>query len=100
MSWAEDAEIEEWCTLMWALWRERNAQLFNDKKAPEDEIALRSHLWLEEYQRHQVSFENPATNVDRDQEKRWTRPNRGCTSVATDAATKRGNRSRSGYQGR
>ncbi|CAL1380809.1 unnamed protein product [Linum trigynum] len=38
MTAVDGGTFEEWCSLLWTLWKERNAQLFNGQKMPEEEI--------------------------------------------------------------
>ncbi|CAL1368523.1 unnamed protein product [Linum trigynum] len=43
------SEVESWALLLWALWNERNAQLFNKKKWSESKIVTCAQALLEEY---------------------------------------------------
>ncbi|CAL1397064.1 unnamed protein product [Linum trigynum] len=83
-----DDVMEEWCTLMWFLWKERNTQLFNGHKNPEYEIASRAHyfLILIDYKEHRLSEEVIREMGEGQYKKNWKRPCQGSISVATEAS--------------
>ncbi|CAL1388001.1 unnamed protein product [Linum trigynum] len=50
---ATTTEFEDWAVLLWSLWKERNAHLFNGTKAPEEEILMRAATYADEYRQYQ-----------------------------------------------
>ncbi|CAL1410544.1 unnamed protein product [Linum trigynum] len=75
------SELEEWIVLLWALWRERNAHLFNGKKMEECDIGPRAQLYLEEYRYQQEErFHSPTPQVNQT----WARPPAGRVKLNTD----------------
>ncbi|CAI0420820.1 unnamed protein product [Linum tenue] len=82
MKEANQSTVEGWAMLLWALWKARNAQLFNGAKWPEHEIILKSQSILEEYQmQQQRNYNIPAST----EQTKWRRPPTGWTKVNTDA---------------
>ncbi|CAL1401347.1 unnamed protein product [Linum trigynum] len=75
-------EVEEWCALLWYLWKERNAHLFNGAKLPEEEISMRAKLLLEDYKQNQQRKKEHSPQPVR---QGWRKPADGETSVFTDA---------------
>ncbi|CAL1408340.1 unnamed protein product [Linum trigynum] len=74
--------VESWVMLLWAVWKERNAQLFNGLKWPEQEIVQRAMTILEDYRQNQGPEE---AAPDSQPERRWTRPMEGYIKLNTDA---------------
>ncbi|CAI0474667.1 unnamed protein product [Linum tenue] len=66
--------VEEWCNLLWFLWKERNSQLFNGHKKSEDKIVVRAHYFLIDYKEHQLSEEAIREMGEGQFEKKWKRP--------------------------
>ncbi|CAL1396675.1 unnamed protein product [Linum trigynum] len=53
MDLGDEDKLEKWSVLMWFLWKERNAQMFNGNNLPEDEIVMRAKYYLDDYRTHQ-----------------------------------------------
>ncbi|CAI0449511.1 unnamed protein product [Linum tenue] len=53
MTAVDGGTFEEWCSLLWTLWKERNTQLFNGQKMPEEEIVTRASTYLATYRQQQ-----------------------------------------------
>ncbi|CAL1383296.1 unnamed protein product [Linum trigynum] len=83
MDKVDESMLEEWVVLLWFLWKERNAHMFNGVKLEESEIASRAHFLLEDYKKHQEPEEMPLAQLA---QTRWRRPPLGHHSIATDAA--------------
>ncbi|CAL1399582.1 unnamed protein product [Linum trigynum] len=50
----ESLDLEEsWAMVLWAIWKEKNAHLFNGPKWPEDEILQRALSILDDYRKNQ-----------------------------------------------
>ncbi|CAL1370925.1 unnamed protein product [Linum trigynum] len=78
---AKDEEFAEWSVLLWYLWKERNAHLFNRAKLPEEEIAMRAQAFLNDYRQYQeVLQEGNAPAMIQG----WKRPNPGMIKVNVD----------------
>ncbi|CAL1360859.1 unnamed protein product [Linum trigynum] len=73
--------LERWCTLLWFLWRECNAHLFNGLWLPEQKIVPRAKAFLEEYQNQQQRTAIPVATVTAVQ---WRKPNPGRVKINTD----------------
>ncbi|CAL1409319.1 unnamed protein product [Linum trigynum] len=82
MEMGDQGKIEEWCVLLWYLWKERNTHLFNGAKLPEEEIPIRAKYLLAEYKQHQASDDNTTVQMER---KPWRKPPIGCIFVCTNA---------------
>ncbi|CAL1382865.1 unnamed protein product [Linum trigynum] len=78
----EVEKFEGWCVLLWYLWKERNAHLFNGAKLLEEEIVVRAKYLLEDYKIHQGRQKEQLAIQERQV---WKRPNQGRVSVCTDA---------------
>ncbi|CAL1397032.1 unnamed protein product [Linum trigynum] len=82
MGGKDDAEVESWAVLLWFLWRERNAQLYNGYKFADDEIVMKVEYFLENYKVHQVEVDRemsaPPIRV-------WKKPTAGSVSICTNA---------------
>ncbi|CAL1397370.1 unnamed protein product [Linum trigynum] len=78
----DEASLESWCVLLWYLWKERNAHMFNGAKLPEEEIPVRTKYFLMDYKQHQHREEVIPTPVVRNG---WRKPTMGRWSVCTDA---------------
>ncbi|CAL1404049.1 unnamed protein product [Linum trigynum] len=77
----EGEVLEKWSVLLWFLWKERNAHMFNRSKLDEGEIVARSQAYLEEYKQHQVREQVVATPSV----KHWKKPDFGKVKINTDA---------------
>ncbi|CAL1407329.1 unnamed protein product [Linum trigynum] len=75
-------EVEEWCVLLWYLWKESNAHLFNGAKLPEEEIPIHAKLLQEDYKQNQLRKKEHSPQPVR---QGWRKPAVGETSVCTDA---------------
>ncbi|CAL1389644.1 unnamed protein product [Linum trigynum] len=74
--------FEEWSVLLWFLWKERNAQLFNGLKTAEEEIVQRAKIFLDDYREHQ---ERRIATQRETGDRKWRKPPTGRVMVNTDA---------------
>ncbi|CAI0472743.1 unnamed protein product [Linum tenue] len=87
MAGRDKEDVEAWCIVLWFLWRERNAQLFNGKKMTEQEIIPRAQAFLSDYRSQQagVMIQGEARgNV------KWCAPDPRRIKINTDAAILQG----------
>ncbi|CAL1368219.1 unnamed protein product [Linum trigynum] len=75
-------EFADWSVLLWFLWKERNAHLFNGAKLAEEEIVVRAQAYLDDYRQYQETLENSPGPV---MAKTWQRPATGKIKVNVDA---------------
>ncbi|CAI0428531.1 unnamed protein product [Linum tenue] len=78
----QSAAVEEWGSLLWFIWKERNAQIFNGLKLREDEIVPRAKAFIDEYREQQVIDRGVAAPVTTTG---WEKPGQGFVKVNTDA---------------
>ncbi|CAL1388734.1 unnamed protein product [Linum trigynum] len=72
--------------ILWAMWNERNNQLFNKKKAEEWEIVLRATNYWEEFNQ----LQGKAIEGKEKEPRTWIRPPEGWMKVNVDAAVLEG----------
>ncbi|CAL1361264.1 unnamed protein product [Linum trigynum] len=78
----EESMVEDWCSLLWYFWNERNAHYFNGVKLDEMEIVPRPDMVLQDYQQHQrrgEAVESESSTVA------WQKPAAGVVKISTDA---------------
>ncbi|CAL1396794.1 unnamed protein product [Linum trigynum] len=82
MEKVDEETLESWSVMLWYLWKERNAQLFNGQKLAEEEIVIRAKYYLQDYKANQAKRrEEPEVRV----EKAWQPPLLGEYKINTDA---------------
>ncbi|CAN1222090.1 Putative ribonuclease H protein At1g65750, partial [Linum grandiflorum] len=79
---ASTEELAQWCMLLWFLWKERNAHLFNGFRMREDEIASSAVHYLTNYKQAQDPSSEP---VITNRLMRWERPPTSVVKINTDA---------------
>ncbi|CAL1374304.1 unnamed protein product [Linum trigynum] len=82
MDRVDDEKLGRWSVLLWFLWKERNAQMFNGVKVPEEEITTRAWSFFDDYQRHQQL--HPIQQEEKEMSEGWKKPGLGSHKINTD----------------